>query len=260
MKQKWLISLIILCLACMGVAAAEGAQNAVFPLWENGLSAQTPYANLPQVDLTKSLGYMMFYPINGSVADTGICELKIFLPRSDVSAGSGTMILINSDTRSVIASYAMNDLAHVSFAPAEASDLEWLQWGDGTEILITLDEPLCINQSLYVRLEEGAIVAEDYNVTNPEMTTKRGWAFSTESAYGVESVKWRKGGIAVIQVIIGGDAVGAYPYLIEDGELTSDVDGLTESGSITVTPDAGGSRWGLCFVDAAGNVLAVYEY
>ena len=59
MKPNGLALLIVLCMVLTGVAAAEGAQETAFPRWSNGLSAAQPYKELPEVDLTQKLGYMI---------------------------------------------------------------------------------------------------------------------------------------------------------------------------------------------------------
>ena len=258
MNPNWLALLIAICIICTGAAVAEGTQESVFPLWENGLSAQRPYEDLPEVDLTEKLGYMMFYPTNNSVADIGTKVLEIFFPRTDVSAGDGKISLLDKESGTLIASYPMSDGKHVAFAAASAKDLEWLGWETGMQALITLDASLFIDREYYVTFDKAAIVVRDYEIENPAMTTQRGWSFSTASNYGVEGLTVNEDGNTIVQIKLGGSAIEAYPFLIGEGDLNTDMDMLSENGSITIQASSGKVEWGIAFADANGNVLATY--
>ena len=48
--------------------------------------------------------------------------------------------------------------------------------------------------------------------------------------------------------------------MIEGSDLTTDVNELTESGTITITGAQENLKWGISFVDASGNVVAMCEY
>lgn len=259
MKSNWLALLIAICMICTGVAVAEGAQYTAFPLWENGLSAQKPYEDLPEVDLTEKLGYMMFYPTNGSVADVQTDALEIYLPRTDVSAGDGKINLLDKKSGEIVASFALSDSDHVAFEVVDAADLEWIGWETGTQILVTLDTSLFIDREYYVTLDEAAIVVKEYAVANPEMTTQRGWSFSTAADYGVESVTLEEDGSNTVRIKLGGSAVEAYPFLIGEGEISTDVEMLSENGSISIQQtDSENDQWGIAFADADGNALVPY--
>lgn len=260
MKPNGLALLIVLCMVLTGVAAAEGAQETAFPRWSNGLSAAQPYKELPEVDLTQKLGYMMFHPANGGTADVGQRTLEIFLPRTDLSLGSGMIHLIDKADGSTVAEYSVTDGEYVKLISTIETDLEWLQWETGMTLVVMMDHSLPIDHEYYVTLDEGIIQAEAYGISNPEMVTERGWSFSTASDYGVEQVETGEDGNIVVHVRLGGEAVAAYPYLIEGSDLTTDVNELTESGTITITGAQEDLKWGISFVDASGNVVAMYEY
>ena len=259
--MKRAISLMMaLLLVCMGAALASG--------WQNDLSPSKPYADVPEVDLTETLGYVMFSPNAGSDAEHGCQYLRVYLPRTDVKAGEGALSVCDNKGGEV-AHIAMSDAEAVVARAMQDDELDWYLWGEGTCFEIRLSTGLEVNKDYFVKIEGNAIVSEDGSVGNGAITDDSAWAFRVTGDYGVSSLEYLRDGKAVLapqagdaisfDLVLDGDAAAAVVYGY--GDSVNFVETTYEkSGKITGEVTADAPEWGVIFLDEEGNPLDQVEF
>lgn len=232
--------------------------------WAEGLGPQKPYAGSPEIDFNESFGYMMLLPMNGSWVAPGTSDLSIFLPRTDVAAGEGSIKLFTKED-GLVEEIAVSAESLVGRAMTE-EELEGLLWGSGTVFEAELADALEVNKNYYVQMSKGCIVSPDFEVVSPEISGKKAWTFNTECDSFVEDLSYLRvvegqeesevvetvmvGDTAKVSFVLGEDAAAAAIYC-NAGTFTAEETYFTESGEFTVYfPATGEVEWGVVFVDA----------
>lgn len=257
----WLAALIL----CLGAAQAAG--------WHEALGPGQPYANVPEVDLTKELGYMMFYPNRDMSVETVCQTLYIYLPREDVTAGKGVLSLNTAEDGPVL-SIGMNDTDSVRQRAMSEEELDVWMWGGGSCFEIRLPQTLEFGKSYFVTMAKNCIVTEN-GVGNPAIDTPNAWRFALGGEYAVSGMGYRRpqangqyeesvmtaqaGDEIGFDLVLGGEAKSAVLYS-RDASVDFPTVYFEESSQIKgiVTGDI--PAWGVMFFDAAGGQLAQIEF
>ncbi len=264
--MKKFVAFILAVLICTSTAFATE--------WVDGRSASKPYAGLPAVDLSEKLGYMMFYP-NAKMIVEGCCRtLYVYLPRTDVKAGKGTLYLCSSEQGELLR-LAFNDEQYVACRPMSDGELNGLMWGEGTCFEVTLPFTLGLNKNYFVNLSRDCVVTVDGKLGNPEIGGTEAWTFSTDADYGVSGMRYRRpleekgdeervqfpksGDEVALEILLGGPAVSAVLYCYDDS-MDFDEVFFSESSSVTGRLVAGEPNWGVAFFDVDGNVLDMVDF
>ena len=252
--KKWMalaIAMVLLLGAVQIAACAEEAWNAA-----------QPYPDVPEIDLTEQLGYMMFYP-NEVMAAEGMCDrLFIYLPREDVKAGDGELFVSTKEDGEIWRT-PMNDESCVELRALTEDELDSLLWQGGVCFEITLPRSLTLGRTYRVGMESGCIVAD--GVTNVQDGEMDNWSFEVRGDYGLNAIEYRsaQGETVVVpkagdevrfDLVLGGEAVMASVYSL-DGTVDFQPNFFTESGEVigAVTGDV--PSWGIVFIDTEGNAV-----
>ena len=252
------IWMLILLLACAGVAQAAE--------WPEGLGPSKPYLNMPELDLSEQLGYMMFYPDVKMSVETVCQRLYIYLPREDVKAASGTFYLLTEEDGEVWRT-TLNGAA-VTQREITEDELDGLLWGGGTCFEIQLPRSLELGKTYFVNMERSCIVSTG-GAQNVQIGGKDSWRFTVDGDYGVSGMAYLRRQEPVLQpkagdsisftIVLGGDAKSAAVYQYDDS-----VDFLTTSFTttceVTGNVDSDAPHWGVIFLDAEGNILKKVEF
>ena len=233
--------------------------------WEAGLSAARPYPNVPEADLSASMGYVMTYPDQNIPAERYCDVLEMYLPREDVVAGEGTLTVYDEKGKVMEVSFA--DEGVVEIRPLEEQELESLMWGGGVCVEIHLPQSLRFDDAYYVLMDEGCYTAADGAVSNPAITSEEAWRPAVSGEYGVSGFKYvnadgqttgspAAGNAIEMELVLGGDAASAVIYC-EDDSVYFDPIEYTESGAISGEVTADSANWGVVFLNADGEVLDV---
>lgn len=259
--------LIALCLALALLYAvpASAAQ------WAEGCSPAQPYPDVPPQDLSKTIGYMLFYPSNGMDVVGGCRMLRIILPRTDVKAGHGSVKLTCVEDGTTWTA-VFNDTDYVSQRDMDEDELNYVIWGSGTCFEIMLPVSLSQNCNYTVEMDADCIISTDNAVSNPVRGADK-WHFSTESDYGIWDMEYvranAKGGYDVairnpvegdeihLTVALGGEAVQAVLKSLADVEFDEVV--ITQSGEVTGHVTGPNASWRAIFYDANGQVIDAVE-
>lgn len=256
----------IMALALALVLLTIGVQMAAAEEW----SSSKPYGGVPEIDLTQKLGYMVFYP-NESMAPEGLCDrLYIYLPRDDVQAGDGLLLLYTAAGE--VWRTRMNDESCVTLRPLTAGEMDSLMWKAGVCFEIALPRSLTIGESYTVNLEKGCIVAGE--VTNVQIGGKDAWTFEVKGDYGMNAIEYRRlqpngkyeemitapqaGDEIRFDLVLGGQVVAASLY--SNGTVSFQPNYLTESGEVTGIVTGESPSWGVIFLDANGNVVSQADF
>ena len=259
---------IALALAMLLLGGAVAAAD-----WREGTSPAMPYDGVPEMDLSKQIGYMMFYPQADIPAQNMCQKLCIYLPREDATAGEG-VVSLRSEEGKELYSTAMNDEEAVTRRDITEQELDGLMWGGGTCFEIALPKTLELGKTYYVTLDRGCIAAPN-GVENPQMNSTDGWRFTLEGEYGVSAMAYRRalaggrydervfsaqaGDEIRFDLVLGGDAVKAVLYGYGDS-----VDFLTTtyetSCEVTGEVAAPNPSWGVVFLDSEGNELKRIDF
>ena len=262
MKKMIAIALALLLLT----AAAHAAQ------WPAGRSAAQPYAGVPEIDLSTSMGYVMRYPQQKLPAQKYCDVLEIYLPREDVALGQGTLTL--KDERGEEVAIRFDDPEAVSLRPLEEPELRDLMWGGGVCIQARLPFSLRFDGEYTVRMDAGCYTAADGAVSSLALTGSE-WDPMVEGDYGISGLRYsepaaadsdvpgyvavpRRGDAIRFDVVLGGEAKVAVIYSENDSVLF-DVPEFSASGRAAGTVASDDVRWGVVFLDASGEVLDMIE-
>ena len=256
--MKKALTLVLVLALLMGCAVAATAED-----WNPG----RPYHSLPEIDTTQQLGYMLFYP-NQEVDAEGLCDrLNIYLPREDLAAGEGQLILLTADATEVWRT-PMNDERFVLLRKLTETELASLQWQGGMCFEIKLPRSLSLGTSYVVNMEAGCIVAGE--LTNVQIGGADAWAFDVVGDYGLNAVEYRRpsengnaaemidapqaGDEIHFGLLLGGEAVAASLYS-NDGSVDFEISYFTESAEVVGIVVGETPSWGVLFLDAEGNIV-----
>ena len=253
--RKWIAVVLAMLLVCAGMAQAVE--------WAEGKSPGKPYANLPEIDLNKNIGYMIFSPSAIMPIQYACQRLFIFLPREDVKAGDGKLRLYASEGGEVWSTAMTNDVL-ITQRPIMEDELEGLMWGSGTCFEIKLPKTLDLGKSYYVNLDAGSLITADDGLKNPAVIGDANWAFSVDGAFGVSGMEYLRDGETALlpmsgdtirfNLQLGGDAVSAVLIGYNDSVSfysTKYTQSTVVTGSVTDDFPA----WAVRFLDADDNVI-----
>lgn len=178
--------LIAILLACLLLASAAQAAE-----WAEGRSAAQPYEGVPEVDLTKTMGYIMLYPRTKVPAHNFCDVLVIYLPREDVALNEGRLTLYAGEDE-LVGAYEFSDTEHVQLRPMDDLELENMMWGGGTCIMVRLDKSLKLGESYYVFMDEGCFTAADGAIRSLHVNNPEAWTPLVDGDYGVSELYYRE--------------------------------------------------------------------
>lgn len=181
MKKIALMAALAMMVTVMPVQAAE---------WKEGLGPQQPYAGVPEVDLTQTMGYIMLYPRDKMPAEHFCDSLNIYLPREDIVRGTGELHLYDDEGEVYAVSFA--DESQVQFLSLTEEEMNGLVWGGGTNISIKLPVSLEMKKNYYVLMDEGCFTASNGSVVSLPVNKEGAWAPVVNGDFGVENLAYRK--------------------------------------------------------------------
>lgn len=240
--------------------------------WEEGLSPNKPYTDVPEIDLETRVGYMMFYPQEKTPVENACQRLYIYLPREDVTAGEGTLHLFTKEDGEVW-SVAMNNTEAITQRIINEAELTGLLWGGGTCFEVLLPRSLELGKTYYANMTRGCIVA-DNGVESPQLGGTA-WSFAVAGNYGVSGMEYRRaladgryeeqvlspevGDEIRFDLVLGGDAAVAAIYKYHDS-VDFVTTTFTESCEVVGKVTSENLVWGVMFLDADGNELNRVEF
>lgn len=249
--------LIALCMVLLLFATSASAAE-----WGEGLGPNHPSSQVPEVDLTQTIGYMVFHP-NSKMSVSSGKTLFVYLPREDVKAnGERHELVLRSADQGEEFRIAFNDTEYVTKRPMIESELAGLMWGSGVCFEITLPASLRMGTTYYVDLDASCIIDEAETIGNPAFNGEERWSFETAGDFGVSQMEYRRGGQRVgkpvagdeirFDIVLGGAAVAAAVYQIGD-TADFEISYITESCEVLGTVKSENPYWGVMFLDAEGN-------
>lgn len=280
MKRVLAICLLLLLTATV---LAEGETGK----WGEGLGPQKPYSGSPEVDFEKTIGYMIFMPLNQSTVTPGKLILQILMPREDVEIGSGTITLYNGQDE--VVEEIPFDEEHVKQRAMTEAELDAMIWGCGTVFSVKTSNPPEANQSFYVLMTDGCIIAPDYGTETLPLEDKAKWTFNTNVTNYVENFAYShdNGNIeaddetepeeeeeteeepleapqlddfANFSIVLDGTGITAVIYCNEGSIATEDTY-VTESKDVSVQfVSVGQTDWGVMFLKEDGSILYQVDY
>lgn len=256
--KKLLSVFLILMLLVSTASAAE---------WAPGLGPEMPYSGMTEpFDLESQLGAIMFGP-NASISVAGTKTLFIYLPRQDVSAGDGNLVLRSSDNGEEFRT-RMDDTTYVTLRPMTEHEMDMLLWGSGMCFQITLPKSVRLGTSYTVDLGRGSLRFPKFE--NDMINGQERWRFVTISEYGVNAMQYRRAnangtyqeGIVApkpgdeirFDLALGGEAKKAIIYIgqgvsFEDTNFTEDTEVIgVVTDDESLAPGAG-PVWGVIFLN-----------
>ena len=253
--------------------------------WGEGLSPAQPYPGVPEVDLEKTMGYVMLYPRVKMPAEHFCDTLEMYFPRDDFELKDGRLTLYDKDGEVFSTSFSNPD--YVELRAITEDELEGLMWGGGMCIDIHLPVSLKLNGDYYVKMDKGCFTAAEGKVVSLPLEEKDTWIPLVSGDYGVSSLRYlvgpennpaaadsdaeesagsselvtitpKTGDKVTFDVTIGGDAAAAVVYS-DNGSVYFDPVEYTESGTVTGTIMQDELDWGIEFVDKDGTVLDILD-
>ncbi len=277
--MKKLVALILVCLLCMATTAFAAE-------WAEGLSPAKPSNLKPAVDLNTTVGYWLPFPRSGLPAERYCDVLELYMPNPDVALGEGTATLWNADGE--VAKVDFADPDQVEMRDLEEEELEIMHWGSGVCIEMHLPVSLAFGETYYVTMDEGTITSNGgktksmqipytdqlpleeqywtpsvtgdfgvgglyYSAAPAEPTDEEEEAAEpAEEAHAEPKLKPAKGDVVSFDVVLGGDAKTAIMYS-ENNSVYFETLEYTENSHVTGTITEDDVRWGVVFVDEAGQ-------
>ena len=181
MKKIALMAALAMMMTALPVQAAE---------WKEGLGPQQPYAGVPEVDLTQTMGYIMLYPRDKMPAEHFCDSLNIYLPREDIARGTGELHLY--DDEGEVYSVSFGDESQVQFLSLTEEELNGLMWGGGTNVSIKLPVSLEMKKHYYVLMDEGCFTASNGGVVSLPVNKEGAWVPVVNGDFGVQNLAYRK--------------------------------------------------------------------
>ena len=277
--MKRIIAILVVCMLCLTSAyAAE---------WAEGRSAAQPYAGVPEVDLTQTMGYIMMYPRTKLPARFFCDALEMYLPREDIVLGEGTLTLYKGDGE-VVATVPFTDEEMVELRPLEEEELNGLMWGGGVCVEVHLPVSLTIGESYYVLAEEGCFTTADGKIPSVAISSPEAWTPVVNGDYGVSALSYsvapaveeteegeeapaeneeieleykntpEVGDVIHFDLVLGGDAKFAVIYS-ENESVEFETTQFTESCHVTGVVAGEELSWGVAFMDGEGDDAQVVD-
>ena len=181
MKKIALMAALAMMMTAVPLQAAE---------WKEGLGPQQPYAGVPEVDLTQTMGYIMLYPRDKMPAEHFCDTLNIYLPREDIVRGTGELHLY--DDEGEVYAVSFSDESQVKISSLTEEEMSGLIWGGGTNISIKLPVSLELKKSYYVLMDAGCFTGTDGNVSSLAVNKEGAWVPVVNGDFGVENLAYRK--------------------------------------------------------------------
>ena len=176
--KKLMAILMIFALFVSAACAAE---------WPEGRSAAQPYAGVPEVDLTQTLGYTMVYPRPKLPAHLYCDALEFYLPREDIKTNEGILTLYSAEGE-VLAQVDFADETVAGVRKLNDTELEKLLWGGGVCVYARLPKSLEFGKSYYVMMDEKCFTSEDGGVFSLAISDAEAWTPVLEGDYGVSGL------------------------------------------------------------------------
>ena len=267
--MKRITTLLLVTALCLAAACGLAAS------WPEGRSASQPYAGVPAVNLTQTMGYMIFYPSARMPAERFCDSLAIYFPREDLTYGTGTLRLM--DGSDVVLTIDCADERLVEIRAMTEEELGSLLWGGGMVVSFHLPISLELGKTYTVELDQGAVAVSRSRVVSPPVHSQ--WKPELEGDFGVSRLYYmggdyvdengvlqnaplrdwpRTGDNLFLTVVLGGEAVRA---VIQDdaGALQLSQTEFTETTEIAGTVEGNIGAWRVLFYDAAGNEIGDVE-
>ena len=277
--MKKLVALILVCLLCMATTAFAAE-------WAEGLSPAKPSNLKPAVDLNTTVGYWLPFPRSGLPAERYCDVLELYMPNPDVALGEGTATLWNADGE--VAKVDFADPDQVEMRDLEEEELQIMHWGSGVCIEMHLPVSLAFGETYYVTMDEGTITSNGGKTKSMQIPytdqlplEEQYWTPSVTGDFGVgglyysaapaeptdeeeeaaepaeeapaePKLKPAKGDVVNFDVVLGGDAKTAIMYS-ENNSVYFETLEYTENSHVTGTVTEDDVRWGVVFVDEAGQ-------
>ena len=274
-----LVALILVCLLCMATTAFAAE-------WAEGLSPAKPSNLKPAVDLNTTVGYWLPFPRSGLPAERYCDVRELYMPNPDVALGEGTATLWNADGE--VAKVDFADPDQVEMRDLEEEELEIMHWGSGVCIEMHLPVSLAFGETYYVTMDEGTITSNGGKTKSMQIPytdqlplEEQYWTPSVTGDFGVgglyysaapaeptdeeeeaaepaeeapaePKLKPAKGDVVNFDVVLGGDAKTAIMYS-ENNSVYFETLEYTENSHVTGTITEDDVRWGVVFVDEAGQ-------
>ena len=188
--MKKVFALVVIAALLVSAGAALAAD------WTEGRSAAQPYAGVPEVNLDQTMGYIMMYPRAKLPVDRFCNTLEIFLPREDVVAGKGKLMLYGSqggEKAALVESVNFEDGQAVKIRAMTEEEMRDLLWGGGTCIEIHLPISLRFDTNYYVLMEQGCFTASGGKVVSPSIGNPEAWAPVLQGDFGVAGMYYSQG-------------------------------------------------------------------
>ena len=279
--MKSIIAILVVCMLCLTSAyAAE---------WAEGRSAAQPYAGVPEVDLTQTMGYIMMYPRTRLPASLFCDVLEMYLPREDIALGEGTLTLYNADGEAVAVA-PFTDEEMVELRPLEEEELSGLMWGGGVCVAVHLPVSLALGETYYVLAEEGCFTTADGSIPSVAITSPEAWTPVVNGDYGVSALSYsvapvveeteegeeaeepaedeaveleykmtpEVGDVIHFDLVLGGDAKYAVIYS-ENESVDFETTQFSESCHVTGVVSGEELSWGVVFMDGEGDDAQVVD-
>lgn len=187
--MKRLIALVLACLMALGGAclAAE---------WPQGRSAAQPYSQLPEVNLSETIGYIMLFPRAKLPASRFCNVLAMFLPREDLELGEGMVHLyekVEGEEEPVeVCSVDFTDKDSVQIRAMNESELRDLMWGGGRVVEMKLSKSLEFggenSHNYYVLMDPGCFTAQGGKLGSLQISGDEAWVPVIGGDYGVSGL------------------------------------------------------------------------
>lgn len=260
------IAVLVLAMLLLSTGMAESIE------WREGLSPSKPYDGVAEIDLSKQMGYMMFYPSADMKIENACQRLYIYLPREDVEIGEGTFYLC-TESDGVVFKTEMGNADAVSQRAIDENELVGLLWATGTCFEIQLPKTLELGKTYFVNMTRGCILTEN-GIESPEIGGTDTWAFTVEGDFGVSSMQYCRqtaggyeegltkpmvGDEIRFDLTLGGEAATAIVYGY-GGSVDFLPTAYDASGEVTGTVTAENPVWGVLFLDAEGNALGQVQF
>lgn len=241
--------------------------------WEDGYSPNKPNGQVPEIDFSDNIGYMMFAPNAKQQAKHPVHACKalcIYLPREDIMLNNnGGNVVVRSADRGEELRIPINDPNYVTLRPMTESELADHMWGGGTCIEIRLPVSLRLGCTYYVDVDAGCFYGEEGGIGNPAINGADSWHFEMLAEYGVSELEYLRtnsngaeesvlglalaGDTVRFDLVLGGDAKSATLYKMgnagEPEKIVFPVALLTESCEITGEVTGDDPIWGVLFWD-----------
>ena len=239
--------------------------------WPEGRSAAKPYKGTTEIDLSKTMGYVLLYPRATVMSAPHFCDtLTIYLPREDIKLAQGKARLYRGRTE--VASFDFADPTHVHLRKLTETELNQLLWGSGVCVEMYMDVSLTIGENYHVLMDEGCFTTTDGTLKSLMITNPDAWKVDVVGDYGLNSVYYAPattggarpsyhvqpevGDEIHFSLKMGGDAKMAVIYSDNDS-VFFETRTFTESCAVTGTVTLEDLRWGVVFLNEAGEPIDV---